>query len=266
MQSSHSDYQQANLLSWQQQQNLPQLTAMQLSDRDPSVTIDDLTMSGRMEDEDPENFSGHPNKKSGRRKIKIEYITDKSRRHITFSKRKAGIMKKAYELSTLTGTQLLLLVVSETGLVYTFTTPKLQPLVTKPEGKNLIQSCLNAPDPLMNEASPSSATATIAAINKMTTPLETSTDLKEYQSSLDNNFNPNQMQQSQSMLSNSSNPDILTSPIPSNGSILNPNFRGSDQAVASIYDSNNKVYHQCKLKYCFDVSSNKLLKYTTHGN
>lgn len=30
----------------------------------------------------------------GRRKIRIEYITDKSRRHITFSKRKAGIMKK----------------------------------------------------------------------------------------------------------------------------------------------------------------------------
>ena len=56
-----------------------------------------------------------------------------------------GIMKKAYELSTLTGTQVLLLVVSETGLVYTFTTAKLQPLVTQPEGKNLIQACLNAP-------------------------------------------------------------------------------------------------------------------------
>lgn len=55
-------------------------------------------------------------------------------------------MKKAYELSVLTGTQVLLLVVSETGLVYTFTTPKLQPLVTKPEGKNLIQACLNASD------------------------------------------------------------------------------------------------------------------------
>lgn len=47
--------------------------------------------------------------------------------------------EKAYELSTLTGTQVLLLVVSETGLVYTFTTAKLQPLVTQPEGKNLIQ-------------------------------------------------------------------------------------------------------------------------------
>ncbi|KAI7892866.1 uncharacterized protein EV154DRAFT_384116, partial [Mucor mucedo] len=98
-------------------------------------------------DEDDSDGSGRPDKRSGRRKIKIEYINDKSRRHITFSKRKAGIMKKAYELSTLTGTQVLLLVVSETGLVYTFTTPKLQPLVTKPEGKNLIQSCLNAPDP-----------------------------------------------------------------------------------------------------------------------
>ncbi|KFY12798.1 hypothetical protein V492_03659 [Pseudogymnoascus sp. VKM F-4246] len=85
-----------------------------------------------------------------RRKIEIKFIADKSRRHITFSKRKAGIMKKAYELSVLTGTQVLLLVVSETGLVYTFTTPKLQPLVTKAEGKNLIQACLNAPEPAGN--------------------------------------------------------------------------------------------------------------------
>ncbi|KAI9315685.1 hypothetical protein BX666DRAFT_1958146 [Dichotomocladium elegans] len=97
--------------------------------------------------------SEKPSKRSGRRKIKIEYIEDKNRRHITFSKRKAGIMKKAYELSTLTGTQVLLLVVSETGLVYTFTTVKLQPIVTKPEGKNLIQACLNAPDPVSNEPS-----------------------------------------------------------------------------------------------------------------
>ncbi|KAG2033788.1 SRF-type transcription factor (DNA-binding and dimerization domain)-domain-containing protein, partial [Suillus americanus] len=96
-------------------------------------------------DDDDEEEKPKSDKKAGRRKIKIEFIQDKSRRHITFSKRKAGIMKKAYELSTLTGTQVLLLVVSETGLVYTFTTSKLQPLVTQPEGKNLIQACLNAP-------------------------------------------------------------------------------------------------------------------------
>ncbi|KAF8645143.1 hypothetical protein AX16_007971 [Volvariella volvacea WC 439] len=103
---------------------------------------DAVDNSGDDEDDDEKPKS---DKKAGRRKIKIEFIQDKSRRHITFSKRKAGIMKKAYELSTLTGTQVLLLVVSETGLVYTFTTAKLQPLVTQPEGKNLIQACLNAP-------------------------------------------------------------------------------------------------------------------------
>jgi hypothetical protein len=48
----------------------------------------------------------------------------------------------------------LLLVVSETGLVYTFTTPKLQPLVTKPEGKNLIQVSLVQPDSLFTRLTP----------------------------------------------------------------------------------------------------------------
>ncbi|KAG2229315.1 hypothetical protein INT48_005884, partial [Thamnidium elegans] len=115
--------------------------------------------------DDEENESGEesdvkPSRRSGRRKIKIEYIEDKNRRHITFSKRKAGIMKKAYELSTLTGTQVLLLVVSETGLVYTFTTVKLQPIVTKPEGKNLIQACLNAPDPVQSDSNQDNETAT----------------------------------------------------------------------------------------------------------
>ncbi|KAJ4482030.1 SRF-type transcription factor (DNA-binding and dimerization domain)-domain-containing protein [Lentinula aciculospora] len=110
---------------------------------DAFINDRDAVDSGGDDDEDDDKPKS--DKKAGRRKIKIEFIQDKSRRHITFSKRKAGIMKKAYELSTLTGTQVLLLVVSETGLVYTFTTAKLQPLVTQPEGKNLIQACLNAP-------------------------------------------------------------------------------------------------------------------------
>ncbi|KAI9487307.1 MAG: hypothetical protein EXX96DRAFT_552626 [Benjaminiella poitrasii] len=122
-----------------QQQQQQQTSEPQIED--PSISAG----------EDSDNDK--PARRSGRRKIKIEYIEDKNRRHITFSKRKAGIMKKAYELSTLTGTQVLLLVVSETGLVYTFTTVKLQPIVTKPEGKNLIQACLNAPDPVSNDPS-----------------------------------------------------------------------------------------------------------------
>uniref|UniRef100_A0A8C3PVN6 Serum response factor n=1 Tax=Chrysolophus pictus TaxID=9089 RepID=A0A8C3PVN6_CHRPC len=53
---------------------------------------------------------------------------------------------QAYELSTLTGTQVLLLVASETGHVYTFATRKLQPMITSETGKALIQTCLNSPD------------------------------------------------------------------------------------------------------------------------
>ncbi|KAI8066620.1 hypothetical protein BC940DRAFT_239936 [Gongronella butleri] len=114
-----------------------------------SRTKEDKDILAQQESDNDSGDDTPRKRNSGRRKIKIEYIEDKNRRHITFSKRKAGIMKKAYELSTLTGTQVLLLVVSETGLVYTFTTVKLQPIVTKPEGKSLIQACLNAPDPGM---------------------------------------------------------------------------------------------------------------------
>ncbi|KAK4048857.1 hypothetical protein OIO90_005665 [Microbotryomycetes sp. JL221] len=93
--------------------------------------------------------SGDNGEEKGRRKIEIEYIQKKEKRHITFSKRKAGIMKKAYELATLTGTQVLLLVVSETGIVYTFTTSAFQPLVgaredgSPSDGQRLIQQCLS---------------------------------------------------------------------------------------------------------------------------
>src|SRR4051812_2610970 len=54
----------------------------------------------KFQEEDPDDESDDeeggvkPEKRAGRRKIKIEYIDDKSRRHITFSKRKACILKK----------------------------------------------------------------------------------------------------------------------------------------------------------------------------
>ena len=41
----------------------------------------------------------------------------------------------------------MLLVASETGHVYTFATPKLQPMITSEAGKALIQTCLHTPDP-----------------------------------------------------------------------------------------------------------------------
>jgi len=49
--------------------------------------------NGGDEDEDDDDKGGRE-----RRKIDIKFIQDKSRRHITFSKRKAGIMKKVSRL------------------------------------------------------------------------------------------------------------------------------------------------------------------------
>lgn len=54
---------------------------------DAFINDQDAVDSAGDDDDDEEKPK---DKKAGRRKIKIEYIQDKSRRHITFSKRKAG--------------------------------------------------------------------------------------------------------------------------------------------------------------------------------
>ena len=51
------------------------------------IADQDAQDSGAEDDDDSDKPK---DKKTGRRKIKIEFIQDKSRRHITFSKRKAG--------------------------------------------------------------------------------------------------------------------------------------------------------------------------------
>lgn len=55
---------------------------------DAFINDHDAVDSNGEDDEDEEKPKS--DKKAGRRKIKIEFIQDKSRRHITFSKRKAG--------------------------------------------------------------------------------------------------------------------------------------------------------------------------------
>jgi hypothetical protein len=63
-------------------------TAPQVAD-DAFINDQDAVDSAAEDEEDEEKPKS--DKKAGRRKIKIEFIQDKSRRHITFSKRKAGM-------------------------------------------------------------------------------------------------------------------------------------------------------------------------------
>jgi pheromone receptor transcription factor len=85
-------------------------------------------------------------KSHGKKKIKLEYIPGKNKRSVTFSKRKKGIMKKGYELHVLTGTEILLLVASESGHVYTYATDKFKPIIV--EHEDIIQKCLSGHDTL----------------------------------------------------------------------------------------------------------------------
>ncbi|CAN8000070.1 unnamed protein product, partial [Ixodes hexagonus] len=123
---------------------------------DAGITLDDMLLQQQQQQQQQPKKIPPPNgkKTKGRVKIKMEFIDNKLRRYTTFSKRKTGIMKKAYELSTLTGTQVMLLVASETGHVYTFATRKLQPMITSEAGKALIQTCLNSPDPPQGTTGP----------------------------------------------------------------------------------------------------------------
>ncbi|CAL5094329.1 unnamed protein product [Urochloa decumbens] len=59
----------------------------------------------------------------GRRRIEIAYIQDPARRMVTFSKRKKGLLKKASELSLLSGARVAAVVFSQAGRPFAFGSP-----------------------------------------------------------------------------------------------------------------------------------------------
>jgi hypothetical protein len=53
----------------------------------------------------------------GRKKLDIAYMNDDKRRIVTFNKRRAGILKKAHEISTLTGCGIILCITEEKNMI-----------------------------------------------------------------------------------------------------------------------------------------------------
>ncbi|KAK6159852.1 hypothetical protein DH2020_003233 [Rehmannia glutinosa] len=68
-------------------------------------------------------------KTKGRRKIEIKKIEKKSHLQVTFTKRKMGLFKKASELSVLCGAQILILVQSPAGKMFSFGHPCAETLI-----------------------------------------------------------------------------------------------------------------------------------------
>eukprot|EP00117_Sycon_ciliatum_P049614 scpid89580/ scgid35138/ Serum response factor len=83
-------------------------------------------------------------KTRGRVKIGIKLIDQKQKRSATFHKRKSGLMKKGFELSVLTGAEVLVLAAWGDS-VFSYSTKKLQRVLTSQTGQELIHHCLKTP-------------------------------------------------------------------------------------------------------------------------
>lgn len=116
---------------------------------DQAQTLDPEVVDEEEEGEDEEmdesipcSASGEHGKTANRRmQSGIKYITDKSKRHITFSKRKSGIMKKVTEFAVLTGAQIIVAIASEAS-VYLLSTPKLTAFAKGDEFRNRLTELL----------------------------------------------------------------------------------------------------------------------------
>ncbi|CCE62407.1 hypothetical protein TPHA_0C02540 [Tetrapisispora phaffii CBS 4417] len=86
--------------------------------------------------------------KTKNKKIKIDFIVNKTKRRLTYNTRRVGLMKKSYELSLITGVNILLLISSiNDDYVYFFSSPKLRNFVNCNEGQKLIRKCLQEESP-----------------------------------------------------------------------------------------------------------------------
>lgn len=68
-------------------------------------------------------------KNIGRQKIELKKMSNVSNLQVTFSKRRFGLFKKASELCTLCGANILMIVFSPGGKVYSFGHPNVRDLI-----------------------------------------------------------------------------------------------------------------------------------------
>ncbi|CAA0806759.1 Agamous-like MADS-box protein AGL62 [Striga hermonthica] len=72
-----------------------------------------------------------PRKNKGRQKITIARIENETNRQVTFSKRRAGLFKKASELSTLCGAESAVVVFSPSGKAHSFGNPSVDAITNR---------------------------------------------------------------------------------------------------------------------------------------
>lgn len=77
-------------------------------------------------------------KKMGRGKIEIKKIENTNSRQVTFSKRRAGLLKKAQELAILCDAEVSVIVFSNTGKLFEFSSAGYVSLIFLISGQNSV--------------------------------------------------------------------------------------------------------------------------------
>ena len=84
----------------------------------------------------------------GRKKISIQRISDERNRQVTFTKRKFGLMKKAYELSVLCDCEIAVIIFNSHGKMFQYASNDMDKVLLKYTGiyifKNLLFSLFYA--------------------------------------------------------------------------------------------------------------------------
>lgn len=81
---------------------------------------------------------GAGRKSQGRRKIEMKPIQGESDRMVAFSKRRKGLFKKASELATLCGVEIVIIIFSLSGKCYTFGSPSVEAVLDRFSKENYI--------------------------------------------------------------------------------------------------------------------------------
>ena len=80
----------------------------------------------------------------GRKKINITRINDERTRQVTFTKRKFGLMKKAYELSVLCGCEIALMIFNSNDRLFQYASSDMDKVLLKyAEYNEPHESCTN---------------------------------------------------------------------------------------------------------------------------
>lgn len=91
----------------------------------PPVQANTIALSGNP---DPQPHSGQ---KMGRKKIQISRIGDERNRQVTFTKRKFGLMKKAYELSVLCDCEIALIIFNSANKLFQYASTDMDKVLLK---------------------------------------------------------------------------------------------------------------------------------------